>query len=441
MSGKGDYLKALLAAAGVGAVAAPEDAEAITAWHGSPYKFTRFLKDKIGTGEGAQAYGHGLYFAGDKNVADYYKNTVGNNRDFVHGVEDTRQKLLNRIDARLAEIAKEKESNRTFSPRWGGNGNENELQFWRSQVGQANSPTQLNQIYFQSLKNQGVEVDDLFKSQKGSLYKTDLAPAEDEYLLWDKPLSEQSEKVKEAIEKTQAARLENNYDAEKIREDFEENGPLGYSADRFDRVLDEAVKYGGYGSEFGADVWAELEEAAPNSSGYIRDLKKASFKNTLDPNVDTGESIYKGLASEKGGDRSASEYLHSLGIRGIKYLDAASRGKGEGHYNYVIFDPKDVKVLERNNKPVMPLSESVKLGRRGLMSEGGGVPLKDTIAKMGAAAPVGAVLAEQRRKGMEQEGGGLEEAINPVEYLSPARFGGGLMNMGIDAVLSKILGQ
>jgi hypothetical protein len=32
-------------------------------WHGSPHKFDKFDASKIGTGEGAQAYGHGLYLA------------------------------------------------------------------------------------------------------------------------------------------------------------------------------------------------------------------------------------------------------------------------------------------------------------------------------------------------------------------------------------------
>lgn len=44
----------------------------MTVYHGSPYKFDKFLKAKIGTGEGAQAYGHGLYFAEDPKVAGSY---------------------------------------------------------------------------------------------------------------------------------------------------------------------------------------------------------------------------------------------------------------------------------------------------------------------------------------------------------------------------------
>ena len=46
----------------------------IRAYHGSPHSFDRFDISKIGTGEGAQAYGHGLYFAENPTVASSYKN-------------------------------------------------------------------------------------------------------------------------------------------------------------------------------------------------------------------------------------------------------------------------------------------------------------------------------------------------------------------------------
>jgi hypothetical protein len=42
-------------------------------WHGSPHKFDRFDASKIGTGEGAQAYGHGLYVAESPSVAKAYQ--------------------------------------------------------------------------------------------------------------------------------------------------------------------------------------------------------------------------------------------------------------------------------------------------------------------------------------------------------------------------------
>jgi hypothetical protein len=56
----------------------------IRAYHGSPYDFDKFDLSKIGTGEGAQAYGHGLYFAENPSVALDYRNRL--NPGFVSKV-------------------------------------------------------------------------------------------------------------------------------------------------------------------------------------------------------------------------------------------------------------------------------------------------------------------------------------------------------------------
>jgi len=47
-----------------------------TAFHGSPHDFDRFREGAIGTGEGAQAYGYGLYFSTDPNVAEWYRKSL-----------------------------------------------------------------------------------------------------------------------------------------------------------------------------------------------------------------------------------------------------------------------------------------------------------------------------------------------------------------------------
>ena len=49
---------------------------AATVWHGSPHKFDKFDSSKIGTGEGAQAYGHGLYLAENPAVAKDYQSAL-----------------------------------------------------------------------------------------------------------------------------------------------------------------------------------------------------------------------------------------------------------------------------------------------------------------------------------------------------------------------------
>ncbi len=51
-------------------------APAMTVWHGSPHRFNKFDMSKIGTGEGAQAYGHGLYFAGNRDIAQWYADKL-----------------------------------------------------------------------------------------------------------------------------------------------------------------------------------------------------------------------------------------------------------------------------------------------------------------------------------------------------------------------------
>jgi hypothetical protein len=47
-----------------------------SAYHGSPHEFEKFSLHAIGTGEGAQAYGWGLYFASRRETAEYYRDTV-----------------------------------------------------------------------------------------------------------------------------------------------------------------------------------------------------------------------------------------------------------------------------------------------------------------------------------------------------------------------------
>ena len=55
----------------------------IKAYHGSPHDFDKFDLSNIGTGEGAQAEGFGLYFGENPKVADYYRDSVsGNAPDF-----------------------------------------------------------------------------------------------------------------------------------------------------------------------------------------------------------------------------------------------------------------------------------------------------------------------------------------------------------------------
>ena len=62
-----------------------------SAWHGSPHDFDEFDLGAIGTGEGNQAHGWGLYFAKDKKVSKLYKEVLskeqGSNKSSLFKVE------------------------------------------------------------------------------------------------------------------------------------------------------------------------------------------------------------------------------------------------------------------------------------------------------------------------------------------------------------------
>ena len=67
-------------------VFSPDDANIYhqSAWHGTPHDFAEFLLSAIGTGEGAQAHGWGLYFAGERSTSEAYKERLSTKRTTIH---------------------------------------------------------------------------------------------------------------------------------------------------------------------------------------------------------------------------------------------------------------------------------------------------------------------------------------------------------------------
>ena len=60
----------------------------VSAYHGSPYFFDKFTTSKMGTGEGAQAFGWGLYFTDLKEVAEHYRAYLSKDKSFELYVGD-----------------------------------------------------------------------------------------------------------------------------------------------------------------------------------------------------------------------------------------------------------------------------------------------------------------------------------------------------------------
>ena len=94
------------------------DVGVIRAYHGSPYDFDHFDASKIGAGEGEQAYGHGLYFAGAENAAKHYRTvqtpelTLGQERELTAVMQRMRElkgltQAVPRTDPRAAAMIDE----------------------------------------------------------------------------------------------------------------------------------------------------------------------------------------------------------------------------------------------------------------------------------------------------------------------------------------------
>lgn len=108
--------RAALAAGGAMMGMEPSDAEAnvlrriIRAYHGSPHNFEKFDLSKVGTGEGNQAFGPGLYFAENENVARGYRDRLamlGPHAARGEGPQGIAARLLDAglsVDEALAEL-------------------------------------------------------------------------------------------------------------------------------------------------------------------------------------------------------------------------------------------------------------------------------------------------------------------------------------------------
>jgi len=60
-----------------------DDQDDILAYHGTPHDFERFDLSKVGTGQGEQAFGHGLYFASNEDVAKSYRDDLSSGKQVL----------------------------------------------------------------------------------------------------------------------------------------------------------------------------------------------------------------------------------------------------------------------------------------------------------------------------------------------------------------------
>ncbi len=240
-------------------------------FHGTPHTVDRFSLQRIGTGEGNQAFGWGLYFASRREVADHY-------REALAGVtldgEPVAEWRLSGADSSMLAMFRNRlaaglsiEAARRQTAEWAKN---------NRFISESRTPGQVDD--FVSRLDEG----------KGAVYRVDI-PEDSDLLDWDAPLSQQPEKVRAALAPLLGVTRED------VRAAAEGRGEFAW---------------------LGATTLAAIER------GDVR----------------TGSELYEYLSDGGASAQEASEYLGSIGIPGLRYLDGGSRSDGDGSRNYVIWD-------------------------------------------------------------------------------------------------------
>jgi len=178
----------------------------ILAYHGTPHAFKKFEMGKIGTGEGATAYGHGLYLAQKKGTAKMYATQLAERgKVIVDG--DVIDLGGNTIESAIAaKLSTKMAGNRAVGMPITSNEAVNSV-FMDIDTGIQRAMEDGNEalwlafrdqkLALQRLKERGVRIE----SSKSNVYEVKISPDEHELLDWFEPLSKQSDQVQSRVKK------------------------------------------------------------------------------------------------------------------------------------------------------------------------------------------------------------------------------------------------
>ena len=317
-----------------------------SAWHGSPYDFDEFDLGSIGGGLGTQAFGWGLYFTENKNVAEKYKvERKSKNKFTLNGndipieyapvieqifgginVENNKESLLNRLVLnRDAE-----QSNLDLVTK-----NLNELDGVLDFITQ-NSKFTINKLPT-LIDNKFERMATVILNDAKTKAKSDNKRVNKEYLF-------------DVIEE-----LQNRYKKHYI---FYNDivSKISYLIDNIDSFeVTSVYKPTLYNVEIpDTDTMLDYSKPIDEQSEYV--LDKIKQLNLTDTDM-TGKEFYGDLSDRLGGDKNASLKLNELGVKGIKYKHGLS-------HNFIVFDDKAIKVIEKYNQSVNGMTEIMSDGER-----------------------------------------------------------------------------
>lgn len=297
-----------------------------SAWHGSPHDFDTFDLGAIGTGEGNQAHGWGLYFAKDKKVSDLYRRELSLIHDVDKGtlfkvdVPDTKTM----IDEQQSLNILSKETKQSL------NAAINAL------------PEQEKEVFINEYTNSPLfnhyakkEIDEL-----GSKFNQ----LDTEYnLLKNKYLDKYIEGELNTITQRTINRLAEKYniDLKALKENPDSIKDVKNQLDTM--WFNAFTEYGMASKKYREIYWGKYKE---------------DFSTLLNDSGINGRDFYLALSKALGGAKKASEHLNEYGVKGITYV-----GEQDGRC-YVVFDDKAIKVIEKYNQSINGMTEIMKDGER-----------------------------------------------------------------------------
>lgn len=297
-----------------------------SAWHGSPHDFDEFDLGAIGTGEGNQVHGWGLYFAKDKKVSDLYRRELSLIHDVDKGtlfkvdVPDTKTMIDEQQS--LNVLSKETKQNLNAAI--------NAL------------PEQEKEVFINEYTNSPLF--NHFAKKEINELGSDFDRLDTEYnLLKDKYLDKYIEGDINTITQRAINRLAEKYNID-LKALKENHNSIKDIKNQLDTMWFNAfTEYGMASKKYKEIYWGKYKE---------------DFSTLLNDSGINGKDFYMALSKALGGTKQASEYLNKYGIKGITYV-----GEQDGRC-YVVFDDKAIKVIEKYNQSVNGMTEIMSDGER-----------------------------------------------------------------------------
>ncbi len=400
------------------------------AYHGTPHRFDEFSLENIGTGEGAQAHGWGLYFAQDRNISEGYRirlvRDFGNKtKFFVKGEpvsEETNRVLLNNLSPSAKKDLANGEKSRAR------NEIEQAINLRKREIEKHTLQVALLQNFYKKIANlqDFTEIKNVIKGYTRTQQETlaELLPADPAF----QTARNTKRNIKTYLQLEQDGKSFRQNELDVLEELDIDNLSIDMNIGKLfkvdipenDVLLDEDKPF----SEQPQKVKKALKELAQEPGASL-------IKDSIAEN-ERGRSMYRAIMSDSeqflkahnepadytARARNASELLNAHGIKGITY-DGAEDGRC-----YVIFDDKAIDIVETYYQRKNKARASVSFTPQGVFME----LLENADPSSIVHETAGHVLLRNVEdiKGFAELNGGAREDFNEIwedleKWLGPAQ--------------------